>query len=116
VVREIDDRHTGQHWILMRDPTHPGGPGVLVVEESISHDRSLAGAINQVHPVIRAGDRVTVEESSAKFDLKLGGIALYPAAQGAPLKVRLDITGKVVPAAALGPGRTLLIPEKEFRP
>ena len=92
------------------------GPGVLVVEEAMSEDSRLEGAINQMHPVIRAGDRVTVEQSSDKVDLRLGGIALYPAALGAPLKVRLEITGKVVPAAALGPGRASLIPEKEFRP
>jgi hypothetical protein len=116
VVREIDDPHTGQHWILMRDAVHPGGPGALVLEGSLLNGGRFEAAINQVHPVIRAGDRVTVEQSSAKFDLKLGGIALYPAAQDAPLKVLLEISGKVVPAAVLGPGRTVLIAEKEFRP
>jgi len=115
-VREIDDPHTGQHWILMRDPTRPAGPGVLMLEGAILNDGGLQAAITQVHAVIRAGDRVSVEQSNAKFDLRLGGIALYPAAQGAPLKVRLETSGKVVSATALGPGRTQLIPDKEFQP
>jgi hypothetical protein len=116
VVREIDDPHTGQHWILMRDPARPAGPGVLMLQGAILNDGGLEAAIVQVHAVIRAGDRVSVEQSNAKFDLSLGGIALYPAAQGALLKVRLETSGKVVSAAALGPGRTQLIPDKEFQP
>ena len=29
IVREIDDPHTGDRWMLVRDPLHPGGPGSL---------------------------------------------------------------------------------------
>jgi hypothetical protein len=28
-IREIDDPHTGVRWELRRDPSHPGGPGLL---------------------------------------------------------------------------------------
>jgi hypothetical protein len=112
IVREIDDPTTGQHWILMRDPRHPGGPGVLVAEESIADHGRVEGAIVQLRPVIRAGDRLIVEQSSAKVNSRLEGVALSPAALGASLRVRLGVTGKAVQAVALGPGRAVLIPEK----
>jgi hypothetical protein len=31
VVREIDDPHTGQRWLLVRDGQQPGGPGRLLL-------------------------------------------------------------------------------------
>jgi hypothetical protein len=116
LVREIDDPHTGQHWLLMRDSTHPGGPGALLLEESLPNRSGIEAAKIEVHPVIHAGDRVTIEQSNARFNLRLGGIALSPAAAGAPLKVRLEISGRAVQATALGAGRALLVPDKEFQP
>ncbi len=116
VVREIDDPSTGRQWLLMRDPTHPGGPGVLVSRAAVPDGPRLEAEIVRLHPVIRAGDRLTVEQSSAKFDLRLEGIALSPAAPGAALRVRLAMTGKVVEAVALGPGRSVRAPDKEFWP
>jgi hypothetical protein len=116
VVREIDDPHTGQQWLLMRNPANPGGPGILVFRKSIPEDSRLEGAIVRLHPVIHAGDKITVEQSNAKFDLWMEGVALSPAALGVPLRVRLVLSGKVVEALALGPGRAVRIPEKEFWP
>jgi len=100
----------------MRDPARPGGPGALVAEGSIPGNAWLKGAVAQSHPVIRAGDRLMVEESSAVFDLRLEGIALSPAALGAPLRVRLVVSGKVVRAVALGPGHATKVPDQEFWP
>ena len=31
VIREIDDPHSGDRWLLLRDPNRPGGPGRLVL-------------------------------------------------------------------------------------
>ncbi len=112
VVREIDDPNTGQHWILMRDPSHPGGPGVLVAEESVRDRVRLEDAVIRLHPVIRAGDQLTVEQSTAKINLKLEGVALSPAAAGAALRVRLSVSGSAVQAVALGPGRAALVAER----
>lgn len=114
VVREIDDPNTGQRWVLMRDPAHPGGPGALVAEESVPDHGWLEGAIVQLHPVIRAGDRLTVEQSNVNVKLTLEGVALSPAAPGAQFRVRLGMSGKVVLAVALGPGRAALVPDKEI--
>jgi hypothetical protein len=115
-VREIDDPNSGRHWFLMRDPDHPGGPGVLVLRDSVPDNGQLDGEIVPLHPVIRAGDRVTVEQSSERADLRLEGVALTPAAPGAPLRVRFGLSGKVVQAVALGPGRAVRIAEKELWP
>ena len=116
VVREIDDPHSGQQWLLLRDPAHPGGPGVLASRDSVQSNGKLEGAIVRLHPAIRAGDRLTVEQSNTKFDLRLEGVALSPAALGGQFRVRLVWGGKVVEAVALAPGRAVESPEKEFWP
>jgi flagella basal body P-ring formation protein FlgA len=89
----------------MRDSAHPGGPGVLVAEEFIQGNSRLEQSADRSHAVIRSGDRLTVEASSPVLDLRLEGIALSPAALGAQLRVRLVVSGKIVWAVALGPGR-----------
>jgi S1-C subfamily serine protease len=116
IVREINDPSNGRQWLLTRDPAHPGGPGVLIARESVSESARSDEAIVRLHPVIRGGDRVTVEQSSEKVDLLMEGIALAPAALGASLRVRLAMTGKLVPAVALGPGRVVRVRDKEFWP
>jgi hypothetical protein len=123
LVREIDDPHTGQHWFLMHNPAHPGGPGVLVPQQFFAAgavpDKDgvrLEQAIAQQRPVIRAGDSVTVEQSDANADIRLEGIALSPVGVGSQFRVRLKISGKVVETEALGPGRAVLIAGKGFWP
>jgi hypothetical protein len=124
VVREIDDPHTGDRWMLVRDPVHPGGPGRLVLVpdmNGIRHDK-IAVAPPTPEPgssstpgrlVIRAGDKLIVEEHSAVVDARLEGTALGPAIGGAFLKVRLSIGGKVVRAKAVGPALAVLLPGSE---
>jgi len=67
-------------------------------------------------PVIRAGDRLIVEEKTAVAEVRLEAVALGPAGNGFPLLVRLKIGGRVVRAVALGPGRAAFAPETEARP
>jgi hypothetical protein len=119
IVREIDDPHTGARWLLMRDSSHPGGPGRM---ELASEPRSKtissparnraqgeAGqyppATEQAQPVIRAGDRVIVEEDTPVVEARLEAVALNPAAVGSSLRVRMIIGGRLVRAVALAPGR-----------
>jgi hypothetical protein len=117
IVREIDDPHTGDRWLLMRNEQAPGGPGRLVLVAA--HRSASGGATLRVagetgeavfQPVIRAGDRLIVEEHTARVDAVLEARALNPAAAGAALDVRLTIGGNVVRAVALGPGRAALQP------
>ena len=68
------------------------------------------------HPVIHAGDRLTVEEHTAVADAALEARALNPAARGSALEVRLAIGGRVVRAVALGPGRAAFQREIGGRP
>jgi hypothetical protein len=133
IVREIDDPHTGARWLLLRDSSHPGGPGrlVLAVEPrpqaldearggARNGARSEAGQYQQgrvsMQPVIRAGERLIVEESTAVVDARLEAVALGPAAIGSPLNVKLAIGGKVVRAVALAPGRAAFQAETEVSP
>jgi flagella basal body P-ring formation protein FlgA len=67
-------------------------------------------------PVIRAGERLVVEENSKFIEARLQGVALNPAPIGSVFDVRLSIGGKVVRVVALGPGRAVLQPESAVRP
>jgi hypothetical protein len=119
IVREIDDPHTGDRWLLMRNEQFPGGPGrlVLVAAHRVAYINSPerlasnaeAGESSLV-PVIRTGDKLIVEEHTAVVDAVLEARALSPAAVGAGLDVRLAIGGNVMRAVALGPGRAALYP------
>jgi hypothetical protein len=124
VVRKIDDPHTGDRWLLMRDSTHPGGPGRLI-QVARGAGQPAAGARAAAaprrapepeplpEPAIRSGDRLIVEESTPKVEARLEAVALGRAFVGAPLRVRLAIGGKVVRAVALGPGRAAFAPAME---
>jgi len=112
VMKEIDDPTSGMRWFLVEDPAHPGGPGRLIAVSAGSLRQSPAGHTGAAgpEPVIRAGDRVQVEEHSAVVDGSLQAIALGSAVPGAKLRVELRVGGRVVTARALGPGRAELAP------
>jgi hypothetical protein len=121
LIREIDDPHLGSRWLLYRDPAHPGGPGRLVRIGSMAPDRarssaSVADAAAAPRSIIRAGDRVVLEEDTPVVDARLEAVALGPALAGAPLQVRLAIGGRVLAAIAIAPGRVALAPGLETRP
>ncbi len=120
VVREIDDPHNGARWLLMRDSSHPGGPGRMVLAgeprgKALNNVRKGAGTAT-AQPVIHAGDRLIVEEDTAVVEAWLEAVALNPAAAGSPLNVRLAIGGRVVRVVALAAGRAALLAETEARP
>jgi hypothetical protein len=123
VVREIDDPNTGDRWLLVRNDQFPGGPGRMVLVAA--HRNAPGGAVlqaaglageAQVLPVIRAGDRLIVEEHTARVDAVLEARAMNPAALGAAFDVRLTIGGHVMRAVALGPGHATLQTEAGVRP
>lgn len=125
VVRQIDDPSTGQRWLLMRDPSHPGGPGRLTpITKFLEVFKSSAPVTVPrmqpkpvaLQPVIRSGDRLIVEDSSSRIDARFDAVALGSAAAGGPLRVRLVLGGKVVRAIALGPGRAAFAPAMEVQP
>src|ERR1035441_7719585 len=127
VVREIDDPHSGNHWLLIDDPNSRGGPGRMILSSTVPADgvqsmpdgATAAGQPQAIRtqpmPVIHSGDRVVVEENTARVEVRLEAVALGPAVGGSPLNVRLTIGGSVVRTVALGPGRVAFAPETAAR-
>ncbi len=128
VIREIDDPHTGDRWLLMRDPNRPGAPGRMVLAQAGTRRLRQVGTEDaapvvswpatsvQTIPVIHAGDRLIVEENTPLVEMRLEAVALGQALSGAPLNVRLAIGGNVVRAVALGPGRAVFAQAVGVRP
>ena len=120
VVREIDDPHSGDRWLLMRNPTCPGGPGRLVLAAAVPsgarQSRAEGSSPSPVLTVIHTGDRLIVEENTPLVAARLEAVALGPASPGSPLKVRLALGGRVVRAVALSAGRAAFAPQFEVRP
>ena len=121
IVREIDDPNSGARWLLIRNADHPGGPGLLVLVEAGRNpvQQSQAGfepSVLEPRTVIRAGERLIVEENTPVVEARLEAVALSPAVVGSVLDARLKIGGRVVRAVALGPGRAELQPQTEARP
>ena len=111
VVREIDDPSNGDHWLLVHNADHPAGPGLLLLVSAERIRPRQAGPgpkVEPVLPVIRAGDRVIVEENTPVVEAQLEAVAMSPAMAGSSLNVRLSIGGKVIRAVASGPGRAIV--------
>jgi len=110
ILREIDDPRNGDRWLLVRDDSHSGGPGLLVL---VSADRlqprqAMPALAAAQPPIIHAGDHVIVEENTAVVEARLEATAMSPAQAGSPLNVRLTMGGKVLRVLAAAPGRAVL--------
>jgi hypothetical protein len=114
IVREIDDPRNGDRWLLLRDSSHPGGPGLLLLATAAHIKTGQAGPdVAAQAPVIHAGDRLIVEENTAVAEARLEAVALGPAWLGSSLSVRLTMGGKVLRVLATGPGRAVLQQEAQ---
>jgi hypothetical protein len=124
-VRAIDDRGTRQHWLLLKDQSHPACPALLV---QAPRYRSCAG-LGQTEidsrshsvpefslPVIHVGDPIVVSEHTPTLDAELEATALEAAIAGEPLGVRLKIGGQTLRAIADAPGRATRIAKASERP
>jgi hypothetical protein len=109
LIREIDDANSGDRWLLVRNASHPEGPGLLLLVSIArvvpAHTTPLA---ETPAPIIRIGDRVIVEENTATVNARLDGAAMAPASAGLAFSVRLSIGGQIVRAVAVAPGRAVL--------
>jgi hypothetical protein len=63
--------------------------------------------------VIRAGDRVMIEERTAVAVEQLEAIAMEPAVTGAVIEVRMAVGGACVRVIVCGPGRAEFAAENE---
>jgi hypothetical protein len=109
-VREIHDPHSGMLWLLVKDKAHPGGPGRLIPVSRATELRIVPV------PLIRAGDRIQVEEHTAVVDAVLEATALEPAIKDGLFLVRLKIGGRVLRVAAVAAGIAELRDRSEIRP
>ena len=119
LIRESDDPTTGDRWLLLRDSSHPGGPGRWVLSSpgpGSAGTRQPGIAPAAPSPVIRPGDRLIVEQNSALIRARLEAVALGSAVPGSILNVRLQIGGGVFRAVALGPGRAAFEPAVGIEP
>jgi hypothetical protein len=119
MVREIDDPNTGIAWQLKHDDSHPGGPGLLVpiaatrIRNSSAEGVGLPAAVPAPRlPVIRAGDRLIVEENTAAVDLRLEAKAMAAARVGDSISIRLTLGGGMVRAKVTGPGKATLLQDR----
>jgi hypothetical protein len=112
ILREIDDPHNGNRWLLLRDKSHPAGPGQLVlvspIRRAVDTPKQTGREPDAPPPVIRAGNHIVIEEHSAIVDARLEAIAVEPAWPGAAFSARLTIGGRLVRALAVEPGRATL--------
>jgi hypothetical protein len=112
ILREIDDPQLGSRWLLMRDDSHPGGPARLVLLSAAPGaargTRQITPRTDTPPPVIRAGDRVVLEEHTLVVDAHLEAVAMGPAWTGSAFSARLSIGGGMVRALAAGNGRAVL--------
>lgn len=126
LIRVIDDPNLGDRWLLSQNVDHPGGPGRLLFVSAQSPGKrsqpsgaqsanALEGGSALIHPVIRVGDRLIVEENSAVAEARLAAVALESATAGSAFNARLEIGGKVVRAVAVRTGQALLQPQIEVR-
>lgn len=120
VVREIDDPHNGDRWLLVMDVNHPAGPGRLFRAGADRGQLELAarGSATQsggqsAAPVIHAGDRIIVEENTPVVASRLEAVAMGPALVGAALSVRLRMGGRVLRAVAVASGRARIQEETQ---
>ncbi len=116
VLRRIDDPGARGSWLLTRNPVHPAGPGRLIWMPDDASPPSKLDSRPVAAPVIRAGERLVVEERTPVADAWLEATALEPAQAGAVLRVRLEMGGGVVRAIALGPGRAQFATATGARP
>jgi len=121
ILREIDDAQNGTRWLLVRDGAHQGGPARLVLVAAFDREpdgdfRPRTAETEKAPIVIRAGDRLIVEEHTARVDAAFEARALAPAVAGAALNVRLTLGGKVMRVVAIGPGSAVLQEETGRRP
>jgi hypothetical protein len=121
-IAEIDDPHSGVRWELMRDPNHPGGPGRLTQMPGKENGNGKPGmkVPSRPAPVIRAGDRIAIDEDSSVAVIHLEAVALRPGSIGSDIPVRLKQGGSLFHAVVVGPGRATLAlahrPSMEVQP
>jgi hypothetical protein len=120
-VREILDRSNGNRWILQHNRTGSAGPGRMILitssaspiasgsREKVPSPKRRGVAWPTPAPIIRAGERLIVEEHTAMVEASLEAIALGQATTGAVLVVRLKVGGKTVKAIARAPGRAVIL-------
>ena len=122
LIRVMVDPNLGDRWLVLRDSACHGGPGRLVhasqsgpAFKSALHASPITvprpqSAPLRPRPIIRAGDRLVLEENSPVAVVRLAAVALESATAGSSFRARVETGGRVVRAVALGPGHAAFAP------
>jgi hypothetical protein len=103
-VSERTDPGTGARWVLMRDAEHPAALAHWVLVEAGVERAAGAGAEATGRKLmIRAGDKIVVEEQTSVMSAWLEATALTSAGSGGELRARLAIGGRVLAVRAIAP-------------
>lgn len=124
---EMRERHAALRsaedcWKLVRDPIHPAGPGDwLRLEGSgcAGRKKGEPGNLpenNGAPLVVRAGQRLLVEDHAALVEARVQAVALEPAHPGDLVQARLTAGGAVIRALVLSPVLAVLAPQRRLNP
>jgi len=114
VRTELIDPCVGAHWLLLRDPVHPGWPGRLMLVDAGKTGKSTHESKAAVPVVIRVGEFVTVQQNTELLHARFEAVALDAGRVGERIRVQLraktavapGFAGSVIAVVATGPGET----------
>jgi hypothetical protein len=115
-VRSLEDRGTGQRWLLLAPDRFPGGPGTWISwdeRRNAGHVRPEAALALPVAVIVHSGDRLSLVDSTGMAKALFDAVALGPAAIGQSFPVRLIATGHTLRAVATGHGCAEIAPQTE---
>lgn len=107
-IRILVDPATGLRWKLIANPACPEGPGMFV-PDGFAPPSATAHPVPGGQHLVRAGERLVINESTPNLVARYTAVALAPAARGDVIFARLTAETKPVRVVVLDPGRAAFV-------